>query len=182
VTEIVVETERLLLRKPRAEDAAELAVAYAEPETVRYIGDGSTSTRDEVERGIARWRERWDANGLGLCSLERREDGGVLGRAGFLVWDTSVWEPSTFAEAGNDAEVEIGWMLARKHWGRGYATEAALALRDWAFGERGLTRLISLIRPGNEPSIRVAERIGEQYEREVVMRGLPALVYALDAA
>ena len=145
MTAIVVETERLLLRKPRAEDAADLAVAYADPKTVRYIGDGSTSPRDEVEQGIARWRERWDANGLGLCSLERREDGRVLGRAG-------------------------------------YAAAAALALRDRAFAERGLTRLISLIRPGNEPSIRVAERIGERYEREVVMRGLPALVYALDAA
>jgi RimJ/RimL family protein N-acetyltransferase len=105
----------------------------------------------------------------------------VLGRAGFLVWNGAVWEPSTFAEAGEHTEVEIGWMLAREHWGRGYATEAALALRDWGIAERRLTRLISLIRPGNDPSIRVAERIGEHYERDVVMRGLPALVYALDA-
>ena len=57
---------------------------------------------------------------------------------------------------------EIGWMLAREHWGHGYASEAALALRDWALAERGLTRLISLIRPGNEASVRVAARIGEK--------------------
>jgi RimJ/RimL family protein N-acetyltransferase len=49
---VIVETERLLLRKPRAEDAADLAVAYADPETVRFIGDGSTATPAEVERGI----------------------------------------------------------------------------------------------------------------------------------
>jgi RimJ/RimL family protein N-acetyltransferase len=178
----VIDTERLLLRPPRHEDAADLAVAYADPETVRYIGDGSTATLAEVEQGIAHWLTRWEANGLGLCAIERREDGRVLGRAGFLVWDAAVWEPSTFAEAGERAQVEIGWMLAREHWGHGYATEAALALRDWALAECGLTRLISLIRPGNDASIRVAERIGERYETEVVMRGLPALVYALGPA
>lgn len=178
----MIQTERLLLRPPRLDDAADLAVAYSDPETVRYLGDGSTITLAEVEEAIAHWITRWDENGLGLCAIERREDGRVLGRAGFLVWDTAVWEPTTFAEAGERAQVEIGWMLAREHWGHGYATEAARALRDWAIAERGLTRLVSLIRPGNEPSIRVAERIGERHEGEVVMRGLPALVYALDAA
>ena len=178
----MIETERLLLRPPRVEDAPDLAAAYADPETVRYLGDGSTSTLAEVEEGIAFWLTRWEANGLGLCALERREDGRVLGRAGFLVWDPAVWEPSTFAEAGDRAQVEIGWTLAREHWGHGYATEAALALRDWAFAERSLTRLISLIRPGNQASIRVAERIGERPEGEVLMDGLPALLYALEVA
>jgi RimJ/RimL family protein N-acetyltransferase len=178
----VIETERLLLRPPRLEDAPELAVAYGDPEAVRYLGDARTATLAEVEESIAFWRGRWEVNGLGLCAIERREDGRVLGRAGFLVWDTAIWEPSTFAEAGERAQVEIGWMLAREHWGHGYATEAARALRDWAIAERGLTRLISLIRPGNDASIRVAERIGERHEGEVVMGGLPALVYALDAA
>lgn len=178
----MIETERLSVRPLRLEDAPDLAAAYADPETVRYLGDGSTATLAEVEERIAFWLTRWDANGLGLCALERREDGRVLGRAGFLVWDTAVWEPSTFAEAGERAQVEIGWTLAREHWGHGYATEAALALRDWAIAERGLTRLISLIRPGNEASIRVAERIGERHEGDVVMEGLPALLYALDAA
>jgi RimJ/RimL family protein N-acetyltransferase len=76
----MIATGRLLIRRPRLEDAADLAVAYGDTETVRYIGDGSTSTRKEVERGIERWLEAWEANGLGLCSLERREDGGVLER------------------------------------------------------------------------------------------------------
>ena len=179
---MVIETERLLLRPPRLEDAPHLAVAYGDPETVRYIGDGSTATLAEVEESIGFWLTRWEANGLGLCAIERREDGRVLGRAGFLVWDTAEWEPSTFAEAGKRAQVEIGWMLVREHWGHGYATEAALALRDWAIAERGLTRLISLIRPGNEASIRVAQRIGERQVGEVVMHGLPAMVYVLGSA
>jgi RimJ/RimL family protein N-acetyltransferase len=176
----VIETERLLVRPLRLEDAPDLAAAYADPETVRYLGDGSTATLAEVEERIAFWLTRWDANGLGLCALERREDGRVLGRAGFLVWDTAVWEPSTFAEAGERAQVEIGWTLAREHWGHGYATEAALALRDWALDERGLTRLISLIQHGNVRSFRVAEKLGERYEGDVEVRSKPTRLYSLE--
>lgn len=169
----MIETERLLLRKPRPEDAADLAAAYADPETMRYIGDGSTATRNEVEEGIAQWLERWQSWGLSLCSLERREDGRVLGRAGFLLWNPETWEVP-------GDETEIGWLLGREHWGRGYATEAARALRDWAFDERGLTRLISLIEPENLRSIRVAEKLGERYERDVEVRGKPSRLYSVE--
>jgi RimJ/RimL family protein N-acetyltransferase len=170
----VIETERLLLRLPRPEDAPDLAVAYAEPETVRYIGDGTTSTLEDVEAGIAQWLERWELWGVSLFSLERREDGRVLGRAGFLRWDPETWEIG-------GSETEIGWLLGQDHWGRGYATEAALALRDWARRERGLHRLISLIQHGNLRSVRVAEKLGERYERDVIVRGKPSWLYSLDA-
>jgi RimJ/RimL family protein N-acetyltransferase len=169
----VIETERLILRKPRAEDAADLAGAYADPEVVRFIGDGSTATLAEVEAGIEQWLERWETWGMSLCSLERREDGRVVGRAGFLLWDPETWQVP-------GDEVELGWLLAREHWGNGYATEAALALRDWAFAERGLTRLISLINPENVRSIRVAERLGERYERDVEVRGKTSRLYSIE--
>jgi ribosomal-protein-alanine N-acetyltransferase len=169
----VIETDRLLLRKPRPEDAAALAVAYGDPETVRYLGDGSTATVAEIEEAIEQWLRRWDEWGVGFVSLERREDGRVLGRSGFLRWDPETWQV-------DGTETEIGWMLAREHWGQGYASEAALALRDWAFGERGLTRLISLIQHDNLPSVRVAERLGERYERDVEVRGKPSRLYSLE--
>ena len=169
----MITTERLILRRPRADDAADLAVAYADPEVVRFMGDGSTATLAEVEAGIERWLERWESWGMSLFSLERREDGRVLGRAGFLRWDPETWQ------AGGD-ETELGWLLAREHWGHGYATEAALALRDWAFGETGLTRLISLIAPTNLRSIAVAEKLGERYERDVEVRGKPTMLYSVE--
>jgi ribosomal-protein-alanine N-acetyltransferase len=169
----MIETERLFLRKPRLDDAADLAVAYADPETMRFMGDGSTATREQVEQEIRRWLERWEGWGLSLCSLERREDGRIVGRAGFLLWDPETWEiPGD--------ETELGWLLVREHWGRGYATEAALALRDWAFEERGLRRLISLISHENVRSLRVAERIGERYERDIEIDGKPGRLYAVE--
>jgi len=180
-TSPLIETERLLLRLPRPEDVDDFARAFADPETMRYMGDGSTATREQVERGIGFWLDRWEVNGLGLFSVESRETERVVGRVGFLVWDTADWSTSSFAEAGERAEVELGWFVAREHWGNGYATEAALALRDWGIGERGLTRLISLIRHGNDRSVRVAEKIGETYESEVVLFGEPAMLYSLAA-
>ena len=169
----MITTDRLLLRKPRREDASDLAVAYADPEVVQFMGDGSTATLEEVEQGIARWLERWESWGMSLFVLERREDGRIVGRAGFLRWDPEAWE------VGGD-ETELGWLLAREHWGHGYATEAALALRDWAFQDRGLTRLISLVNHENLRSIRVAERIGERHERDVNVRGKLSRLYSIE--
>jgi RimJ/RimL family protein N-acetyltransferase len=170
----VIQTERLLIRKPRAEDAAGLLEAFADPEAMRYIGDGSTTDLPGAEQAVARWLERWEAWGIGMFVVERRQDGRVLGRAGFLRWNPQTWEVG-------GSETEIGWGLAREHWGQGYATEAALALRDWALGDQGLKRLISLIQHGNERSVRVAEKLGERHERDVEVRGVPTRLYALEA-
>ena len=169
----MIETERLLIRKPRAADAAGLLEAFADPDAMRYIGDGSTTDLAGAAEAVGRWLERWKSWGIGMFVIERKDDGRVLGRAGFLRWDPQTWEVG-------GSETEIGWGLAREHWGEGYATEAALALREWAFDDPGLTRLISLIQHGNAASARVAEKIGERYERDVEVRGLPTWLYGLD--
>ena len=71
------------------------------------------------------------------------------------------------AELEGDLELEVGWTLGSEHWGRGYATEAAVACRDLALGELGWKRIVSLIDRDNAASIRVAEKIGETFEREI---------------
>jgi len=169
----VIETERLVLRVPRSEDAPSLLEAFADPEAMRYIGDGSTTDLAGAEEAVGRWLERWDAWGIGMFVVERVEDARVLGRAGFLRWDPETWEIG-------GRETELGWGLAREHWGHGYATEAALALRDWALGERGLTRIISLIQPENARSVRVAEKLDERYERDVEVRGIATRLYSVE--
>ena len=166
---IFLETERLVLRDKRADDLDFIAALYADPRVMRWIGDGTTYGRDEVEARLGRamafenepGHERWDAFKI----IERKSDGAPLGQGGMLR-----------CEIDGEPDVEIGWWLAPAAWGHGYATEAALALRDWT----DRRRLISLIQHGNERSVRVAEKLGERYEADVVVKGVTTRLFALE--
>jgi RimJ/RimL family protein N-acetyltransferase len=158
-----LETERLVLRLPRLDDADAWGAATGDAEVMQFIGGSEGAASQSIERFL----ERWEANGFGQYAVERREDGAFLGRLGLLVWDRRDWRRSTLPEAGAAGEVELGWALVRDYWGHGYATEAAAAVRDAAWAELGLDRLVSLIHPDNTRSIRVAERLGAHFEENV---------------
>jgi RimJ/RimL family protein N-acetyltransferase len=178
-----VETERLMLRLPRSDDLDAYAELNADPEVVRYIG-GATKNRAETAEAIELGLRHWDEHGVGPFSVIRKEDGRVLGHVGFLIWDTDTWQNAMYQRLGPSIETEIGWTLARAHWGQGYATEAAGAVRDLALGELGLRRVVSLIQRGNTASVRVAEKIGETLDREDLPGPFKATVdlYALTVA
>ena len=174
-----IETERLVLRRPRLSDARALQAAFGDPEVMQYIGEGETfdaaRTRAWLEKALARWK----ADGFGHFVLERKADKKVVGRAGFLVWDPDEWKTGTLKELGDHGVVELGWLLARDYWGNGYASEAAAALRNYAFKELRLERLIHLIAYGNEASVKVADAIGARYVREVGRGDWKARLYAV---
>jgi len=171
----MLETERLLLRKPRREDAPALEPLLRDPEVMRFIGGATDEPALDV---IRRWLDRWAVNGVGHFFLLRRDDGRFVGRVGYVVWDTRIWRNCTVAEAGPHARPELGWALARDHWGHGYATEAALAVRDWGRAHAGVAQLISLIHPDNVTSQRVAERLGCERRGAVVLEsGVPCDVW-----
>jgi RimJ/RimL family protein N-acetyltransferase len=154
-----LETERLLLRPPVVEDASAAAELLTDPEVMRFLG-GVAVTAENAGDVVEKWIERWEQNDAGPFIVERRSDGRFLGRAGILVWDTRTWTLEASSDAGPYVQPELGWALARAAWGNGYATEAARAVREWARGERGIGRLVSLIAPGNVASQRVAQRLG----------------------
>jgi RimJ/RimL family protein N-acetyltransferase len=151
---------------PRLEDAAAVAEYLADPVVMRYLG-GATVPRVEAPAVVQRWLDRWRENGIGHLVIEH--DGRILGRIGFVVWDSRTWSQATFAEAGEHAQPELGWALARAHWGQGYATEAAFAARAWARRDRQFEPLISLIASANVASQRVAHRLGARPGRTVTL-------------
>lgn len=178
---VQLETERLLLRTPVPEDAEALAPIYADPEVMRYVGDGRTLSRADTERSVKRMIERWQADGFGLFTAVRKDDETIIGRVGLLVWNTTTWEPTTRAEAADvPSEVEVGYTLGRPYWGQGYATEAAGAVRDYALKELGAGRLIALIVHGNTASENVARKLGLEYERDIMLGRREAQLFALD--
>jgi RimJ/RimL family protein N-acetyltransferase len=174
----VIETERLVLRLPAHDDVAAVTETLRDPEVMRYIGLGNTGAFDDVVAYVARLQDQWSKDGFGRFMIVRKDDEAVIGRVGLLAWDPETWRNSTRAEIGDQAEIELGWTLARAAWGFGYATEAAAATRDWAFREVQPRRLISLIHPENEPSLSVARRIGEHFDRPITMPGeIPAQIW-----
>jgi RimJ/RimL family protein N-acetyltransferase len=177
---VELETERLTLRPPKESDLGELVDVFGDPEVMRYIAEGTPWTPAQTRAGFRRWQSFWSSDGFGMFVVTRREDARILGDAGLLAWDPRVWRPGSLRAIGPEAEIEIGWRFARHAWGNGYATEAACAVRDWAREEHGFDRLISLIHADNAASIRVAEKIGSRYERDVQLTGRMARIYVND--
>jgi len=162
---VQLETERLLLRKPELSDLDGYVSMWGDPEVVRFLG-GTPLPPEDVPKGIERMLGQWERHGLGLFSVVRKDDERLVGRVGYLLWDTERWVSAMHEEVAGDLELEIGWTLLREFWGLGYATEGALACRDHAFGELARDRVISLIARENLASIRVAEKIGESLEQQ----------------
>lgn len=160
----ILETERLRLRPFRGSDLDAYAPMCADPEVMRYIGRGATLSRGEAWRSIAGMLGHWQILGYGMFALERRDTGELVGRAGFL-------HPPDWPG------FELGWLLGRDHWGKGYAREAAARALAFAFEQLGRSRVISLIRPDNRRSARVAEAIGERLAGEDELLGGRVLVY-----
>ena len=162
----MLRTPRLVLRRLTGDDLPAYAALVSDPEVMRFIG-GSRAVR-EAARSIAAINARYEEDGFGVLGIERRADARLIGRVGFWVWDRTDWTSGhTRHGLGERAEVELGWALMRSAWGYGFATEAAAAMRDHAFRQLRLTRLISLIHPENDRSLRLAHRLGAIHEQDI---------------
>lgn len=164
-----ITTTRLLLRPLRREDLGALGAILGDPIGMRFYPHplSVAESLEWIERDIARYGD----HGFGHLAIELIETGKLIGDCGPIILDVE----------GVD-EVELGWHVRRDLWSRGYATEAAMATRDWMFDRAGRTRLISLVRPENAASCRVAQKIGMTVEREVDSRGIRHHVYAMTPA
>jgi [ribosomal protein S5]-alanine N-acetyltransferase len=162
----ILQTARLILREFVAEDADALARILSDPETMRYYP--APYDRAGVERWITRNRERYKNDGVGLWAMLLKSSGELIGDCGI-----------TRQEVEGEHLYEIGYHLRRDLWRQGLATEAAVACRNWGFQHLKADRLISLIRPENIPSQRVAERNGMTLWKEIDWRGFTHRVYSI---
>ena len=172
-----LETERLLLRPIEATDIDAFALYMADPDVVRYIG-GEILSRDQVVERLALWRHRFDLDGFGALVLVRRDDGCVVGRCSLLVWQVPEWEITTAAEATGPRELELGWILGREHWGRGYMRPKRERRCGVCVRRAEAGRLISLIAEENGRSAAVAQRLGMTVEGETRLHDMRVLIWS----
>ena len=166
---LILETERLLMRRLAPGDLDDLAALYADPEIRRYFPEGTLTraeTREELE---------WFLNGhpehpeLGPWATILKPSGAFIGRCGLLPWTID----------GVD-EVEIAYLIAKPWQRQGLGAEAAQALVRHGFETLGLKRLIALIDPEHAASTRTAEKAGLKFEREVEIEGIKSAMHSLE--
>ncbi len=151
----ILETSRLILRHQEPADLDTLFALYCDLDVRKYIPDAPRNyeeAREELE---------WHMNGhpkhpeLGLWATVHKETNKFIGRCGLLPWTID----------GQD-EVEVAYLISKSYWGQGLGTEAAQAILDYGFDQLNLSRLISLIDEENSASIKVAKKIGMNFEKE----------------
>lgn len=166
---VIVETKRILLRYFELSDGDAMMHVFGDAEVMRY-GDG-VQTRLWVDAWLRNCLENYQSHGFGPYAVVERSSGDVIGYCGL----------SYFPDFNGQEEIELGYRMQRAAWGYGYATEAARAVRDFAFYTLNIRRLIALIDPMNVASLRVAEKIGMHYEADAMLEGYdhPDRVYVI---
>jgi RimJ/RimL family protein N-acetyltransferase len=159
-----LETDRLRFRLFRDSDFPIYERWCARIEIMRYLG-GKTFDRIQAWRHLAYQIGHWELLGCGYYAVEEKQSGHLIGRVGYT--NHPGWPG-----------FELGWTIIPEYQGRGYATEAARMLLDYAFDALGQARVISLIHPDNAPSRRVAEKLGQRVDGQTEVLTMPVLVYA----
>lgn len=151
---MIVRTDRLILRELILDDVDGLLEVLGDPVAMEHYP--APKTRSETESWIRWARESYERNGFGLWAIERASDGAFLGDCGPMLQPVD-----------GEQVPEVGYHIIRPEWGRGYATEAAIACRDLVLGRLGFGRVVSIVAPENLASRRVAEKV-HQTMREFV--------------
>jgi len=169
----MIQTDRLVLRRWIPEDLTPYHQMCSDPEVMRYIGAGSTLSREQCAASIERFERAWDTDGTSVLAATLHETGAFIGFVGLAV-------PEYLPEIL--PAVELGWRLARDQWGQGLGTEGATAALKWGFDNQRLHRIVSIIQVGNTASRRVAEKLDMALDRELTHPelGLPLWIYAKD--
>jgi [ribosomal protein S5]-alanine N-acetyltransferase len=149
----VLETERLILRQMTLDDAEFILRQVNEPSFIQNIGDRNVRTVEDAQAYISNGSlKSYEKHGFGLYLVLLKETRESIGMCGLIKRDGL-------------EDVDIGYALLPEFWGKGYAVEAAQAVKEYAKDMIGLKRLVAIVDPVNESSIRVLEKIGLQYEK-----------------
>lgn len=160
-------TRRLRFADWAPQDWAAFRPIATDPDVMRYIGSGTPWPDERVQRFV-------------------EAQIGYSAKLGFCLW--KLLEKSTLSLAGfcglqplsGTPDIEIGWWLAKTYWGQGLGTEAATTALRFGFESVGLSRIVAIAQPANRASVRIMEKLGMSFERDLVRDGIPVVLYAID--
>ena len=159
----VLSSERIILRGWQNSDFHPYTTLVSDPVMMRFVGGGAVSYK-KARKEFDGMREQWIDRKIGIFVIADKTSNELLGFTGLF-------------ESPLLDEPELSWSLSAKNHGKGYASEAAILARNWAFREHNIGPLMSLVHPNNISSKRVAERLGASVESHSTWMGQPRLVY-----
>jgi RimJ/RimL family protein N-acetyltransferase len=160
-----IEGRRVLLRPFADRDAEQAHRIFGDAEVMRWVGDGPLADVAATEAVLRQYATHQARHGFSFWAVVERASGALIGDAGLYMVE--------------DGEVQLGYTLGRRWWGRGYATEAGRLCVAAAFGELGLPELCAVVEPENRQSIRVLEKLGFTADGRRLAYGREHLVYRL---
>src|SRR5947209_15875503 len=159
-----IETERLLLRRFRPDDLDELAKLFADPDVMRYVGNGQPIDRNEAERALRSIINHWERHGFGRWAVVDKQSNEFIGFGGLRsLFDTP----------------EVVYHFSKENWGKGLATELARASLRFGFEDRGFDRIVAIAKPLNTASIHVMKKLGMHYQMHASYYGLEVIQYEI---
>lgn len=164
----MIETDRIFLRPFCMEDIHRFSEICANPNVMRYIGNGQPVSRDMIAEKIPEWMALYAKQKYGLMALVLKKTEVLIGFCGLIHQMVD----------GNEY-IELGYRLDEAHWGKGIATEAAIAVRDYAFNVLKIPVLISIIHHKNHASKRVANKIGMRLMKQTSFKNIMVDVFCL---
>jgi [ribosomal protein S5]-alanine N-acetyltransferase len=164
---LVLETDRLIMTEWVMQDWMEFRPIASDPDVMRYIGDGSTWSDQRIQAFVERQMQEWNRYRFCLWKMLQKNDLRLVGFCGLQ-------------HLSQTEEIEIGWWLAKASWGKGLATEAARVVLHYGFETAALQRIVAIARPANYASIRIMEKLGMRYEKEMVRNGIPIVLYSAE--
>ncbi len=147
---IFLETKRLILKTHELSDLDNLVALRSDPDVMKYIGDGTPHTEEQVKRFLRVAILYQEKHGIGFCSVFEKENGEFIGQAGLFHVGYYDEQP----------DIEVAYRLHKKYWGKGYATELAKALIQWGFQHLSVNKLIAATEPENIASQKVLKKAG----------------------
>lgn len=159
-----LETPRLLLHNKTPEDAPFFLELNSDPEVTKYTGDGAFRNLEEAEAIVRYVMAQYEKNGYGRWLVSLKETGEPLGWCGLKYHDDS-------------GDTDLGYRFMKRHWGKGYATEAGSACLDHGFSQLGLKRIIGRADIVNLASIQVLKKLGMTFFKEDYLHDSPAYIY-----
>lgn len=162
---IQLETSRLVMKQFCEEDAHYLFELNSDPDVTRYVGEGAFISIEDVYTFIRNYGQ-YERYKMGRLNLFDKQTGEFIG-----------WCGLKFLE--DNSQVDLGYRLLKRHWGKGYATEASIACLDYGFNTLNLQKIIGTAMKENTASIRIFEKLGLKHSHDINDHGQPCVVYAI---